>query len=72
MTNNAYKFMSGVEGMDHFGTGPVRSAYFMLSSTELQPDFDGLTGQGFLSVWNYPRNVGVVKSSLIDFELLAA
>lgn len=55
-TNNAYKFMSGVEGMDRFGTGPVRSAYFMLSSTELQPDFDGLTGSGFLSQWNYPTN----------------
>lgn len=25
----------------------------MLSSTELQPDFDGLTGSGFLSQWNY-------------------
>ena len=34
-------------------TGPVRSAYFMLSSTELQPDFDALTGSGFLSQWNY-------------------
>jgi hypothetical protein len=54
-SNNAYKFMSGIEGMDRFGTGPVRSAYFMLSSTELQPDFDGLTGSGFLSQWNYKR-----------------
>ena len=42
-TNNAYKFMSGIEGMDRFGTGPVRSAYFMLSSTELQSDFDSLS-----------------------------
>jgi hypothetical protein len=45
--------MSGIEGMDRFGTGPVRSAYFMLSSTELQSDFDGLTGSGFLNQWNY-------------------
>ena len=52
-TNNAYKFMSGIEGMDRFGTGPVRSAYFMLSSTELQPDLDALTGSGFISQWNY-------------------
>lgn len=52
-TNNAYKFMSGIEGEDRFGTGPVRSAYFMLSSTELQTDMDGLVGSGFLSVWNY-------------------
>lgn len=28
----------------------------MLSSTELQPDFDSLTGSGFASVWNYPHN----------------
>lgn len=53
-TNNAMKFMSGMEGDLKFGTGPVRSAYFMLSSTELQPDFDALTGSGFLSQWNYP------------------
>jgi hypothetical protein len=70
-TNNAYKFMSGIEGMDRFGTGPVRSAYFMLSSTELQPDFDGLTGAGFLSQWNYKRCV-VLKPLVIDLEFLAA
>ena len=61
-TNNAYKFMSGIEGMDRFGTGPVRSAYFMLSSTELQSDFDGLVGQGFLSQWNYPSNASALPS----------
>jgi len=61
-TNNAYKFMSGIEGMDRFGTGPVRSAYFMLSSTELQPDFDALTGSGFLSQWNYPTNASALPS----------
>jgi N4-gp56 family major capsid protein len=56
-TNNAYKFMSGIEGMDKFGTGPVRSAYFMLSSTELQSDFDNLTGTtGVLNQWSYPSN----------------
>jgi N4-gp56 family major capsid protein len=61
-TNNAYKFMSGIEGMDRFGTGPVRSAYFMLSSTELQTDFDGLVGQGFLSQWQYPTNASALPS----------
>lgn len=35
-------------------TGPVRSSYFMLSSSELQSDFDALVGFGFQSVWNYP------------------
>ena len=48
--------------MDRFGTGPVRSAYFMLSSTELQSDFDGLTGSGFLSQWNYPQNTSALPS----------
>ncbi len=64
-TNNAYKFMTGIEGMDRFGTGPVRSAYFMLSSTELQPDFDSLGSNGslqFLSQWNYPTNASALPS----------
>ncbi len=61
-TNNAYKFMSGIEGMDRFGTGPVRSSYFMLSSTELQSDFDGLVGSGMLNNWNYPTNASALLS----------
>jgi N4-gp56 family major capsid protein len=64
-TNNAYKFMSGIEGMDRFGTGPVRSAYFMLTSTELQSDLDGLAGTsplGFSSQWNYPTNASALPS----------
>ena len=61
-TNNAYKFMSGIEGELRFGSGPVRSSYFMLSSTELQSDFDSLVGQGFLSQWNYPNNTSALPS----------
>jgi N4-gp56 family major capsid protein len=61
-TNNAYKFMSGIEGMDRFGTGPVRSAYFMLSSTELQSDMDALVGSGFLNQWNYPTNASALPA----------
>ena len=74
-TNNAYKFMSGIEGMDRFGTGPVRSAYFMLSSTELQTDFDGLTGAGFLSQWNYPQNTSALPSeygSVFNIRILTS
>lgn len=56
--------MSGIEGMDRFGTGPVRSAYFMLASTELQTDFDSMTGQGYLSVWNYPNNTSALPSEV--------
>lgn len=34
----------------------------MLSSTELQPDFDALTGSGFLSQWQYPANSSALPS----------
>lgn len=63
-TNNTYKFMSGIEGMDRFGTGPVRSAYFMLSSTELQSDFDTLTNSSpqFQNQWNYPTNASALQT----------
>lgn len=74
-TNNAYKFMSGIEGMDRFGTGPVRSAYFMLSSTELQTDFDALTGSGFLSQWNYPTNSSALPAeygSVFNIRILTS
>lgn len=56
-TNNAFKFVSGIEGMDRFGTGPVRASYFMLSSTELQTDMDALVGQGFKNQWDYASNL---------------
>ncbi len=74
-TNNAYKFMSGIEGMDRFGTGPVRSSYFMLSSTELQTDFDSLTGSGFLSQWNYPTSASALPSeygSVFNIRILTS
>jgi N4-gp56 family major capsid protein len=74
-TNNAYKFMSGIEGMDRFGTGPVRSAYFMLSSTELQTDLDGLTGAGFLNQWNYPTNASALPAeygSVFNIRILTS
>lgn len=74
-TNNAYKFMSGIQGMDRFGTGPVRSAYFMLTSTELQTDFDGMVGQGFLSQWNYPTNASALPSeygSVFNIRILTS
>jgi N4-gp56 family major capsid protein len=64
-TNNAYKFMSGILGEDRFGSGPVRSSYFMLSSTELQTDFDQLQSVGsgtFISQWNYPNNTSALPS----------
>jgi len=61
-SNNAYKFVSGIPGMDRFGTGPIRSSYFMLTSTELQTDFDGLVGQGFKNQWDYASNLSAFPS----------
>ena len=74
-TNNAYKFMSGIEGMDRFGTGPIRSSYFMLSSTELQTDFDGLVGAGVFNNWNYPNNTSALPSewgSVFNLRILTS
>lgn len=61
-SNNAYKFMSGIIGEDRFGSGPIRSSYFMLSSTELQTDFDSMVGQGVINNWNYPNNSSALPS----------
>jgi len=52
-TANAFKFLSGKLGEDRFGSSPIRSAYFLLASTELEPTFDGL--DKFTSSWNYPN-----------------
>jgi N4-gp56 family major capsid protein len=74
-TNNAYKFMSGIEGELKFGTAPIRSAYFMLSSTELQSDFDGLVGAGFVNQWDYPNNSSALLSeygSMFNIRVLTS
>ena len=72
-TNNAFKFLSGKEGEDRFGTAPVRSAYFFLTSTELQPTFDAI--QQFTSSWNYPNQNDVIYSeygALLNTRILTS
>jgi N4-gp56 family major capsid protein len=74
-SNNAFKFMTGIEGMDRFGTGPQRSAYFMLASTELQPDFDSLVGSGFKNQWDYPSNASALPQeygSIYNIRILTS
>jgi N4-gp56 family major capsid protein len=47
----------------------------MLSSTELQTDFDSLTGSGFLSQWNYPTNSSALPSeygSVFNIRILTS
>lgn len=51
--NNAYSFLSGVEGEDRFGTAPVRDAYFGLGHTDLIGQIDAVSG--FIQKWNYPN-----------------
>jgi N4-gp56 family major capsid protein len=45
-TNNAFKFLNGKLGEDRFGSSPIRAAYILLASTELQADLDGLPDLG--------------------------
>lgn len=59
-TANAFKFLSGKIGEDRFGSAPIRSAYFLLCSTELQPAFDAL--DKFTSSWNYPNQNDTIYS----------
>lgn len=53
-TNNALFFSGGIRGSNQFGTGPIRSTYSLITSTELRPDFDAMTNSGFKNVWDYP------------------
>jgi N4-gp56 family major capsid protein len=51
--NNAYSFLSGVEGENRFGTSPVRDAYFALGHTDLIGQLDNVNG--FVQKWTYPN-----------------
>ena len=59
--NNAYSFLTGVEGEDRFGTAPVRDAYFGLGHTDMIGQLDNV--QGFIQKWNYPN-----QQSTLDAE----
>ena len=59
-TANAFKFLSGKLGEFRFGSAPVRAAYFLLTSTEVQPTFDAMTV--FTSSWNYPNQNDTIYS----------
>ncbi len=59
-TANAFKFLSGKQGEDRFGSSPIRSAYFFLTSTQMQPTFDAM--DKFTSTWNYPNQNDTIIS----------
>ena len=62
--NNAYSFLTGVEGDDRFGTAPVRDAYFGLGHTDLIGQLDNVNG--------FINKCVNVKSLVIDLECLDA
>lgn len=72
-TANAFKFLSGKLGEDRFGSAPIRSAYFLLCSTELQPTFDAM--DKFTSSWNYPNQNDVIYSefgAVLNFRIFTS
>lgn len=50
--NNAYSFLTGVEGENKFGTAPVRDAFFGLGHTDMIGQLENVNG--FIQKWNYP------------------
>jgi N4-gp56 family major capsid protein len=72
-TANAFKFLTGKLGEDRYGSSPIRAAYFLLCSTELQPTFDGL--DKFTSSWNYPNQNDVIYSeygAVLNFRIFTS
>jgi len=59
--NNAYSFLTGIEGENRFGTAPVRDAYFGLGHTDMIGQLDNVSG--FIQKWNYPN-----QQSTLDAE----
>ena len=57
---NAYMFLSGIEGKDKFGTAPVRNAYFGLAHTNLTTDLSDISS--FIHQSQYPSQQNVLDS----------
>ncbi len=56
-------------------TAPIRAAYFCLTSTELQSDFDGMVGSGFNNAWSYPNTNDALPNeygSIFNFRILTS
>lgn len=72
-TSNAFKFLTGKLGEDRFGSSPIRSAYFLLCSTILQPSFDAM--DKFTSSWNYPNQNDTIYSeygAVLNFRIFTS
>jgi N4-gp56 family major capsid protein len=60
VNSNAKRITDSIEGMDKFGTGPVRQAYFAMLNAQAIPNLEAVNG--FISVAQYPLNVGGYKT----------
>lgn len=72
-TANAFKFLSGKQAEDRFGSAPIRAAFFMLAHTLQEAGFDQLTD--FINSWNYPNQNNVLYSefgSITNFRVLTS
>ena len=73
-TNNAFKFLNGKLGEDRYGSSPIRSAYFMFASTEIESQLDGLDPQ-FVSSWKYPNQNDTAYSeygAVLNFRIFTS
>jgi len=72
-TANAFKFLTGKQGEDRYGTAPIRAAYFSLAHTLQEATLDTLNG--FIHAWNYPNQNDVLYSeygSVTNFRILTS
>lgn len=58
--NDAYTITDTIEGMDKFGTSPVRNAYFAMASTQLIGQLDNVVG--FTNAAQYPLPMNALKA----------
>jgi N4-gp56 family major capsid protein len=72
-TANAFKFLTGKQGENRFGSSPVRAAYMLLCSTIIQPTFDAMSQ--FTSSWNYPNQNDTIYSeygAVLNFRIFTS
>lgn len=58
--NDAYTILDNIEGMDKFGTSPIRDAYFAMCHTDLTKDMDSVAG--FVNKNQYPSPMNALRS----------
>jgi len=60
MGQSAKMFIPKIEGVNKFGTSPVRAAYWAMADTDILDDLEDI--DEFISVANYPNSAGIADS----------